>query len=123
MKKAMFVIINVMVLVFAFSVEANAQSVVDIFKRINEIPAEGAKALVSFFFLIGLVFAGSAAFTIKQLGMASASNFQTVKNPFYSGLAAILLIYMTTVVGIGGITVFGDGAKDVSAKGDIQIQY
>ncbi len=97
--------------------------VVEVLKRVNKVPDEGSKTVVAFGFFIGLVFLASTAFQLKQLGMAGAGNYGSAKNPIYSFIAGVFLIYLTTIAGVGGITLFGDSATDVGTAGNTTIQY
>ncbi len=108
----------------AISMDVSAKDgIVEMLERVNEVPEESSKTVVSFGFFIGLLFLASTAFQLKQLGMAGAGNYGSAKNPIYSAIAGIFLIYLTTVAGIGGITLFGDSASDVGTAGNTTIQY
>lgn len=123
MKNKILTITSTLIVFSLFSVNANAEGLLEVLKRINEIPPAAAKTVVSFGFFVGLVFIAGSFIQLRQLGMAGMGNFNTYKNPLYSFTAGLLLIFITSVTGIGGHTIFGDGAKDVTATGDIKIKY
>ena len=119
---AKVVLVFIAFIVISLDVSAK-DGIVEMLERVNKVPEEGSKTVVAFGLFIGLVFMASTAFQLKQLGMAGAGNFGSAKNPLYSFAAAVFLIFMTTFVGIGGITLFGDSATDVGTTGNTTIRY
>lgn len=82
------------------------------------------KLLTGTLFTTGVGLIGSSLWGFKQMGGSSTGHSLniTARHPVMSGLAGIGLIYLTTVAGIGGVTLFGDLPHDVTVLGTTTIE-
>jgi len=74
-------------------------------------------------FVIGFILVGVGGFLIWRIG-----RHQGMHSPatLFSSIAAIiagaLMVYHSTVVGVGGATLFGSSSNDVTIEGTVQVQ-
>lgn len=81
------------------------------------------QAITSVLFVVGIGFLGSTFLTLKRLGLSEHSySSLSLKNPLLSAVAGIGLLYLTTVGGIGGATIFGPAASNVTVSGRTTLQ-
>ena len=77
-------------------------------------------ALTAAGFVVGFAFLIGAAVSLKRYGLAGPGggfSQSTLKNPLISGLAGVLMLWLSYTAGVGGQSIFGVGATPNTISG------
>lgn len=93
---------------------AQAASLGDIFKNVNNSIQQGSNLAGAIGYLVGFFFLLGAIFKFKQYGDNPEQH--PIRTPIFLVIAAVLSVYMTSTLQSGGETIWGSGAKATQGK-------
>ena len=74
-------------------------------------------------FITGFILVGVGAFLIWRMGRHQGMHAPaTLFTCLAAVLAGVLMVYHSTVVGVGGATLFGDSGGDVTIEGTVEVR-
>jgi hypothetical protein len=74
-------------------------------------------------FVTGFILVGVGAFLIWRMGRHPGMHAPaTLFTCLAAVLAGVLMVYHSTVVGVGGATIFGDSGGDVTIEGTVEVK-
>ena len=74
-------------------------------------------------FVTGFILVGVGAFLIWRMGRHPGMHAPaTLFTCLAAVLAGVLMVYHSTVVGVGGATIFGSSSGDVTIEGTVQVR-
>lgn len=74
-------------------------------------------------FITGFILVGVGAFLIWRMGRHQGMHAPaTLFTCLAAVIAGVLMVYHSTVVGVGGATLFGDSGGDVTIEGTVEVR-
>jgi hypothetical protein len=74
-------------------------------------------------FIVGFILVGVGCFLIWQMGRHQGMHAPaTLFTCLAAVIAGVLMVYQSTVVGVGGATLFGSSGGDVTIDGTVQVR-
>ncbi len=74
-------------------------------------------------FVTGFILVGVGAFLIWRMGRRQGMHAPaTLFTCLAAVIAGVLMVYHSTVVGVGGATLFGDSGGDVTIEGTVEVR-